>query len=319
MIALAEALTRGHGARVRFLSDPNPIVERFLRPTDFLHTPNCRDVPEEEFLRRETESADLLIVDSKRDYSKEFVRVLRDRRRVIFIDHSCAGNFAADLTIFPCAALSQDISADPRWNGAAGALLHGAEFVLLSGNILELWQCRGASFGASGPIVLSTGGSDPQGVMLTVLPWLAKMPAKREIDVLVGDAFLYPGELEILKSRLPAHVRFSPYSEDRLAGAAIAVCTFGVTTYELMYLGIPSLVIGHSKENAETSRILAERCGATIDCGYIRDLSEEKLIDPLMDLLQNPQRRRALARAGLEKVDGLGPERIAREVIALVS
>jgi len=319
MIGLAEVLARQYGARVRFLCDANPMVERFLRPTDFPYAANCGAAAEEEFLRLETQSADLLVIDTPHDYTEEFVRTLRSRRRVVFIDHCCAGSFAADLTLFPCAALSPEVIDNPRWHGAEGVLLHGTEFVLVSGNILELWQCRGASFGGSGPIVLTTGGSDPQGVMLVVLPWLAKLPADREINVLVGDSFAHPRELARLQTRLPGHVRIFPYSHDRLAAAAVAVCTFGVTAYELMFLGIPSLVIGHSVENAETSRILAERCRATVDLGYVGNLCAESFIEPLLELLGNQQRRRGLSQAGLEQIDGLGALRTAEKIIGLVS
>jgi spore coat polysaccharide biosynthesis predicted glycosyltransferase SpsG len=122
-----------------------------------------------------------------------------------------------------------------------------------------------------------------------------------------------------LQTRLPGHVRIHPYTHDRLAAAAVAVCTFGVTVYELMFLGIPSLVIGHSVGNAEISRILAERCRATVDLGYVGDLSAAGFIEPLSDLLGNQQRRRGLAQAGMERIDGLGAQRTAERIIGLVS
>jgi spore coat polysaccharide biosynthesis predicted glycosyltransferase SpsG len=319
MIALAKALEEQYGARVAFLADPNPPAERLLRQEGFPCVLNRRALSEEEFVEREAESARVVIVDKKWEYPEPFVRALGRSRAVVLVDYCSPGVFAANLAIFPCAALAPEVIDDPRWAAAKGALLHGPEFVLMNRKILELWQSRGASCHARGAIVLTTGACDPQGVMLVVLPWLARLPADREIRVLVGDAFAHPRELERLKARLPAHIRISSYSEYRLAGAALAICTFGVTTYELMFLGVPALVIGHSIENARTSRILEERCRATVDLGYVGNLGEKEFMGELSNLLQDEARRRELSRSGLERVDGLGAERMAGKIVALAA
>jgi spore coat polysaccharide biosynthesis predicted glycosyltransferase SpsG len=121
----------------------------------------------------------------------------------------------------------------------------------------------------------------------------------------------------MLRPRLGEHVRIFPYSPERLIGAGIAVCTFGVTTYELMFLGIPSLVIGHSLENAETSRILTERCGATINLGYAGNLHERDFLEDLGGLLENPARCSQLSESGLAQIDGRGAERMGERICAL--
>jgi spore coat polysaccharide biosynthesis predicted glycosyltransferase SpsG len=319
MIALAKALEERHGARVLFLGDPNPPAERLLRQEGFACVLNRLARTEEDFVRRETESADIVIVDKKWDYSEEFVRDLGRARAVVLVDYFGPSVFAAGLTVFPCAALSPEVIDDPRWAGAKGALVHGPEFILMNRKVLELWQSRGGSGHARGAIVLTTGAADPEGVMLVVLPWLARLPADREVRVLVGGAFAHPRELERLKPRLPRHVRISNFSEQGLAGAALAVCTFGVTTYELMFLGVPALVIGHSIENARTSRILAERCRATVDLGYVGDLGEKEFMGEIASLLRDEARRRELSRSGLERVDGLGAERTAGKIAALAA
>jgi spore coat polysaccharide biosynthesis predicted glycosyltransferase SpsG len=319
MITLAKTLEERHGAQTRFLCDCNPMVERLLESEGFHYRLNDAGLSEEEFVERGTESANILAVDNKRDYSAAFVRLLRRGRTVVFVDHAGPGAFEANLTIFPCAAVSPSVIGDSRWAKGPCVLLHGSQFVLLGRKVLELRQRREAMRNDSGPIVLTTGGCDPQGVLLVVLPWLAHLSPKREIHVLVGAAFAHQRELETLRPRLPEHVRVLSYSHHRLVGAEIAVCTFGVTAYELMFLGIPSLVIGHSPENAETSRILAERCRATIDLGYIGNLREKEFIEQLSELIQNRERRRELSRSGLEQIDGLGAERMAERIVALSS
>jgi spore coat polysaccharide biosynthesis predicted glycosyltransferase SpsG len=135
--------------------------------------------------------------------------------------------------------------------------------------------------------------------------------------VLVGAAFAHRQELERLRPRLPAHICVEPFSQQRLVGAEMAISTFGVTAYELMFLGIPALVIGHSRENAQTSRLLAERCGATVDLGFIGELTEHSFTTQFSRLLEDKERRMKMSQSGLAQIDGRGAVRIARQIMAL--
>ncbi len=318
-MTLAKTLEERHGAEVTFLCDGNPMVERLLEAEAFPCVTNSTGFSEKEFVQQETKRADILVVDNKRDYSAEFIRALRNSRRIVFVDHCSPGSFEANLTIIPCAALSPDIVNDVRWRDRPGVLLHGAEFVLIGQKILCLRDRRSAGRGTRGPIVLTTGGCDPEGVMIRVLPWLGRMALDRELHVLVGDAFVHRLKLEHLKASLPGQIRFYPFSANGLAQAGLAICTFGVTVYELMFLGVPALVIGHSSENAETSRRLAERCRATIDLGYIGELSESQFTQSFTALLKDQKQQDELSRLGLKQVDGLGAQRIAQRIVALAA
>ncbi len=318
-MTLARALEEQYGAEVRFLCDSNPMVERLLEAERLRYVVKDAGISEEEFVWQETKRADVLIVDNKRDYSAEFVRSLGASPKIAFVDHFSPGSFEADLTVGPCAALSLDVIHDSRWRDRPGVLIHGPEFILIGQKILQLRDQRGAGCRARGPIVLTTGGRDPEAVMIRLLPWLARITLDRELHVLVGDAFAHRRQLDHLKASLPSHVRFFPFSAERLAQAGIAICTFGVTVYELMFLGIPALVVGHSPENADTSRILAERCRATVHLGYIGEVSESQFTQSFTALLTNQKRQDELSRLGLEQVDGLGAQRVAQRIVALAA
>jgi spore coat polysaccharide biosynthesis predicted glycosyltransferase SpsG len=316
MLTLARALQDRGGAIVRFLCDRNPIAERILESERFHYAIREPSASEEEFVDQATRPADLLIVDNKYDYAADFVGALRRSRTIVFIDHCSPGAFAANLTIFPCAAVSSNLIEDPRWRDGRAGLLHGARYVLLGRRISDMAD-RGCSKRKSGPIVLTTGARDPERVLLTVLPWLARFRTDQRVVALFGDAFADRAVLERLTPQLPAHVRVVPFSQAQLAEAGVAVCTFGVTTYELMFLGIPALVIGHCRGNAETSRILAERCRATIDLGFIGDLTEERFLSLLSSLIDDKARRLEMSQLGAAQIDGRGAERVAQAILAL--
>jgi spore coat polysaccharide biosynthesis predicted glycosyltransferase SpsG len=316
MATLARTLENRHRAGIKFLCDRNPIVERALASEGFRYQVKEPGVSEEDFVERETTSSDIVVMDTKRDYSVAFVRLLRASRAVVFVDHCGPGAFAADLVIFPCAALSRDVIEDPRWTEGGAVLLHGPQFVLLGRHVLELGQHRGIR-GNGGPLVVTTGGRDPEGVLVTVLTWLARVQTDRSIIALVGEAFAHHSGLERLIKQLPAHVRVVPFSYSQLLEAQIAICTFGVTAYELMFLGIPSLVIGHSRENASTSRILAERCRATVDLGFIGELTEHAFLTQLSSVLEDQNQRLEMSRSAVTHIDGLGGERMAQAILGL--
>ncbi len=318
-MTLGKALQKRCGATVRFLCDPNPPVEELLRREHWNFVTNDKARPEEEFLRQETAQADIVIVDRQWDYSAEFVRGLGRSRKIVFIDHCSPGSFEADLTIFPTASVTAEIVDDVRWRNRPDVFLYGAEFILMSERVIALRNRRRARCQTGRPIILTTGGCDPEAVMIQVLPWLGRVTIDGEVEALIGDAFAHHRQLEALKPTLPSHIQFYPFDAGRLPDAGIAICTFGVSVYELMFLGVPTLVIGHSLENADASRVLAERCGATIDLGYIGELTEDRFTQALTALLNNPKKQNEISRRALEQVDGLGAQRVAERIAALAA
>jgi len=107
-----------------------------------------------------------------------------------------------------------------------------------------------------------------------LIDWLKN--CKKNIILLIGEAFRYRNKLKELK--LPENFKILPYNPIYLLEGDIAIATFGVTIYELVYLNIPTLCAGHTKENATGCEILSKRCEMVKSMGYFKDIKTEDII-----------------------------------------
>ena len=95
----------------------------------------------------------------------------------------------------------------------------------------------------------------------------------------------------------------------------LVVTAGGVTTFELLYMRLPSLILALTPDQVRLARILG-RAGVAVNLGPYKTLSDERLRSEVLDLAGDPERRRALAKAGRGMVDGQGADRIARRLKA---
>lgn len=158
-------------------------------------------------------------------------------------------------------------------------------------------------------LVVTLGSSDPAGLAPIMLSTIASSPGAWDVVLLVG-----PGMPEM---PLPNSPRFSstvhqgdiaPFF-DRF-DAAIAAA--GTTTWELLCMGIPTVLIV-SAENQRRVVQTAVSAGAALYGGDARTIARD-LPAALVDL-GDPACRRRLSIAGLELVDGRGAERIVEALL----
>ena len=100
-----------------------------------------------------------------------------------------------------------------------------------------------------------------------------------------------------------------------LAGADVAVVAMGVTVYEALACGVPTVVVCRTSGDVAHARALAAR-GALVNLG--QHWNEEKIGAAVTELLATPARATALGEAGRALVDGRGAERVAERLAALV-
>ena len=57
---------------------------------------------------------------------------------------------------------------------------------------------------------------------------------------------------------------------DTVVQATLAVTLFGVTVYDLLHAGVPTITVAHTRENDEGGRVLEDVTdGATLHAGYL--------------------------------------------------
>lgn len=235
---------------------------------------------EEAFLDRNTSilKPDVFVIDKKYPYRQTILNRLKQNSiKIVMVDNICDGLSASDEVVFPTAHLDTDILKKYLSQEQIARVKTGPEYVILRDEILELKDQVRHDLHTPPNIVVTTGGTDPEGVLLNLITWLKEMDLEANILILVGRAFKFPDELGHLVDDLPDNFHVMPYSLQELIKGDIAICTFGVSIYEMIYLQIPTICISHSRENAYGARILKERYGVIEDVGYVKDVNPQSL------------------------------------------
>jgi UDP-2,4-diacetamido-2,4,6-trideoxy-beta-L-altropyranose hydrolase len=234
-------------------------------------------------------------------------------------DYGHADHYAADLVLNQNLQATDDLyqSREP-YTG----LLLGTPFALLR---REFWKWCGWKREvpeAARKVLVTLGGSDPDGVTLTAIEALAQIRwPGLEAVVVVGGGNPRRGELEEAAHRYEAMIRLQSNVTDMaglMAWADVAVAAGGTTTWERALLGLPSLIVvlaENQKDLAEAS----ERVGIGWNLGPHQGLSVSTLADALRRLLADASARAAMARRGPERVDGQGAARVVVRLLAVAA
>ena len=235
-----------------------------------------------------------------------------------------AGRWAAErLVVFddsnrltrPAAVVVQP--SRPAWTGEAevGTVLAGYAFAPLRPSLRRLAESPPTT--ADPPeVVVCFGGSDPDDVTARLVPSVATaIGARRDpasLTVVVGAS--YGGRLEAEPGW--TLLQDPPDFDERLARATVAVIGGGTLKFEAALLGIPAIVVAVADDQPD----VAEPMAALAMSAYVGDgrtIDPEDVVRAVTALLDDPDRRAAMARAGRAAFDGRGADRIAREILAL--
>lgn len=324
-IAIANALQKLSATKnpeIYFLSERDVLLEKVCAENNYPVHEKHEDVSEEHFILDAIEKigGDVIFLDKIYAYTPEFIQSLKQRLKVLMFHNVCEGGFSADTFVLPAAHIESAILEDERWKNSEIHFYQGPEYIVLnekvkknSSNTLKI-----KAWSEKINIVVSTGGSDPEGVLFYLLEWMDGFQRSDvSVTFLIGEAFAHQEKLSKLKLQLPPHLKVVPYDFMQWLEADLAISTFGVTTYELMHLGIPVLCIGHALQNAKRSHILAQRYQATVDLGYFKDVQKEVFLTQLNYYTDNYNQRQLLRQRARGLVDGKGAERVAQLVYEL--
>lgn len=246
------------------------------------------DETEEAFLDRVSSilKPDIVVIDKKYPYRSTFLNCLkRNNVKIVMLDNICEGLSASDEIVFPAAHLDKNLLKKYLSREQIDRVKTGPDYVILRDEILVLKNQVSHDLHTPPNIVVTTGGTDPEGVLIKLVPWLKEMNLSANILILVGQTFKFKNELEHLRGNLSDNFHVVPYSLQELIKGDIAICTFGVSIYEMIYLQIPTICISHSMENAYGARILREGYGVIEDVGSIKDINFQSLCVAITRLL----------------------------------
>lgn len=246
-------------------------------------------------------------------FDRPYVEAARRLGRTLTVyDYGTADGLSGD------AALNQNAGAERRTLSPASDLLPllGPRFALLRPEFSTPQRER--PLGPARRILISLGGSDPDGQTPKAVEALSGLGAGVEAVVVLGAANSHE---EAARKNVPpgASVRFERDVSDMralMAWADCAVLAGGVTALEACASGLPAILMTLAENQVEPARAL-DAAGAAELAGEGRLITAGDLGARLAALAASPERLAAMGARGRSLVDGSGARRVADALLAL--
>lgn len=163
-------------------------------------------------------------------------------------------------------------------------------------------------------LLVTLGGSDPANITGTVVRALLPLKYELEVTIVVGSDNLHRQALQSEVAEIGGGFRLLVEPEVMaalMADADLAVAAGGITSWELAFMGLPSLVITAAQNQRGNAEGLAA-AGIAVDLGWYADLSEERLCDAVTSALRDEAWRLRASELGRRLVDGAGARRVVQ-------
>lgn len=258
------------------------------------------------------EKIDCLIIDQPIHKSKEFFQQINKLCKTVVFDNINKNSLNANLIIFPWSNLDEfRKKLKPE---ISKKLLSGSQYMVLGNHGRKLNPNKKEK-----RILISMGGSDKLQFTEKIIKSFKKTDYKIKIDIVLGSFFK---DSEKIKNLIEKDKRFKIIQNNEnilleMKKSTIRIFTFGLTTYESLFAGLPSIIISHSKLNDKYGKILN-----SYECinylGYYKNIEFEKIAYSAEKLMLDKKIRKKYIQKGKKMVDGKGIQRIVQRIINLI-
>jgi spore coat polysaccharide biosynthesis predicted glycosyltransferase SpsG len=283
-------------------------VSNFYINNDFKIFLKELDEDENKFLLRMSNelNPDIIILDSKYPYKRHVLqRLKKNSLKILILDNICEGLIECDEIIFPNAHFNLDRLKDILTPDQINQVRTGPKYIILREEIIDLKDKLSKKHEGI-RIGVTTGGSDPEGVILKLANLLREINIEQNVYLLYGDLYKFKNKLYSLD--LPKNIYILPYSLGCLKELDIVICTFGITAYEMIYLELPIITVSHNKHNTRCAKILESRYTPIENLGYYQDTTPNQLSNALNRILNNKTTSKPF-------IDGSGTLRVANIIL----
>ena len=318
-LSLAESVRAHYGIWIVFYSNPYAKLEEIYRKHGFEYVSN-EDLSEAELLRKMGNDApgSTILIDVQFPYGRDDIRSLGTGVKTVMLGNLCDGMRECDYVIFPSAHLGDQEILDLRKYDNRSKFLHGLDYVIINQSIMTFLDRREDSIPRP-HIAITTGASDPEGILIRVLRWMNESDLDIPVKALYGFDFCHKAELASMLPKLRPNIEVKRFNYDDLFSSRLALSAFGVVTYELIYAGIPVITVGHATPNDLGGKALQGRYRCNHHLGLFREVSREQLVSCVRDLWGQEEGLAVMRRNQAGLIDGGGLERIGRIIYSCCS
>ncbi len=180
---------------------------------------------------------------------------------------------------------------------------------------------RSSRAGRIDRLLVSMGGTDADNVAGAILEVLADVGSPAEVAVLSNSTAAHFEELvDRCRSLTTAEQTFSVAADvadiaEVMTHADLAVGAAGTTSWERATLGLPSLLVSTASNQIDVASAL-HAAGAARNLGRLGPESLRELAVALREMLEVPERVKAMSRSAVEVCDGRGVHRVIPEIVS---
>lgn len=232
-------------------------------------------------------------------------------------DNGHAGHYYADVV------LNQNIYADeslyPNREPYTHLLL-GSQYVLLRREFLPWRGWKRENPEIARKVLVTLGGGDDTNMTLNAIEALEQVDVDGlEVVVVIGGGNPHRNELQsvIQDLQLPIRVESNATNmADLMAWSEVAIAGSGTTCWEVIFMGLPSVILVLAENQKWAARILTEK-RILLGLGIEHRAEAQEIAEALRNLMLNHEMRQEFSHNHYLLVDGLGVNRVTDHMCAL--
>lgn len=249
---------------------------------------------------------DCIIVDAL-NVSEPIMNIFREKTNLLIsFDNIGHGRFLTDILINVLYKRPPPLPA-PKFE------INSYSHIIISNEFGEIHQKEKLIQKTIQKILITQGGSDTYGVVPQLIDVINTTNNAIEYFIFIGPGFKHYEELElsVKKSALKIHIIKNLTDPWNLFfDMDLAISAGGMTLFELLCLGIPTITTTQEIKELETINDLTKN-NLIINLGYFDETKKEQISSLISDLNRDYGKRLMLSTNSKKYMDGKGCERIA--------
>lgn len=249
---------------------------------------------------------DCIIVDAL-NVSEQIMKLFREKTNLLIsFDNNGDGRFFSDILINILYKRLPPLHA-PKLE------INDYSYIIISDEFGDIHQKEKVIPKTVQKILITQGGSDTYGVVPQLIDVIETTKTDIEFFIFIGPAFKHHKELalSVKKSALKIHVIKNIKNPwDLFYDMDLAISGGGMTLFELLCLGIPTITTTQEIKELETIDDLTKN-NLILNLGYFDKTKKEQISSLISDIDRDYEKRLKLSTNSKKYMDGNGCERIA--------
>lgn len=244
----------------------------------------------------------LLFVDGNIEYSFENASKIKSLVPIIMYQNLTNSRVFADVYILP--SIHQDGKFISKFNSTT-KVYQGLEYFTFNERLYKFPSVRLNK--NIRKIGVTSGGSDPRNVLIKVYDLVKNIENLHDFEFI-----FFFGENYLHHDKLPQNnslCQFVSFNYHEILKCDLVISAFGVSSYELMALGMPIITLGHQESTSQAAEVLSNYTQSFMHLGIIDDLEESKIEDAI-SLMNSFETRVSNSERSIKFLDLNGIDRV---------